>query len=524
MRDALQIVNDAVAKFTCEHGENLQIKFNRAIAAKEQLNLGKIEQKLGDFTAAKAHYLAALSLMPAWSEPQLQLAIIDLKVGEISQGIDRLINIDDPRTKFLEGLIYTQRKEYQTAREVWSKVDRVLVQEYWQMLSNMTQEQQKIIQPQIQQLVDRQDLETAKTLSLEFINKYGSDPLIQTNLTDCILPGIEAKIWGTKDWVKIAKFARETWLNRGDITSLHNWAIALYYATQNDDNIEEFILAWATAIANIDIDPMLQDLPWLGTKSPSSIEISRKLWEILEQRIETVKDIDLSKYLDLRDRYRRELWAIKLIQSDPNAKITAGCLTILPAIYQRYYAHISLGETPEIWKTLYTNWGTAVAACLAGDPQRAEIIQADLMVNSSLEEFANHFILYEQGCYHLQQEDWRSAIYPLDRAKNTIQNHNEWMAKIDELCANHRRKITEFEEHLDFSRFWADLFTSNRSQDYLIEYQALKIHWDWYHSLVSDELSLMRIQDLLNVHPDLPIVQEMFNQIYEYWLKTRSTD
>ncbi len=524
LRDALELVNVAVAEFTCAEGENLQFKLSRAIAAREQLRLGSIEQSLGDLAAAKSHYSAAISLMPGWQEPELKIAIIELKTGSIDEGLARLVNIDDPRTKFLEGSIYTQRQEYQSARAAWAKVDRELVREYWQMLSNMTQEQQKLIQPQIKALVEQQELEQARTLSLDFIDKYGVDALIQTNLTNCILPAIETKMWATQDWEKIAVFARETWLNRGDIISLHNWAIALYYATQSNDNIEELIVAWATAIANIDIDPTIQDLPWLGTKSLSSIELSNNLWGILEQRIESIKEVDLPRYLHLRDRYRQELWAMKLSQSEPKAKIVVGEIIILPAMYQKYYAHIQLTGMPQIWQTLYTDWGLAVAACLAGDPQRSAIIQAELGVNSSLDELAYHFVLYSQGCDYLQQDDWRKAIYPLTEAKNTIKTNHEWAERIDILCANYRRKIDAFEEHLDFSKLWYDLVASPRSEAYAIEYQALKIHFDWYHSSVSDELSLAKIEKLLNDYPEHPIVREMFDQIYEYWLKTRSTE
>ncbi len=518
-RDALILVNDAVAKFPSEHGENLQLKLHRAIAAKEQLISGKIEQKLGDFTSAKSHYSAALSLMPDWQEPHLKIAIIEVENGEISQGIDRLATIGNPQTKFLEGLLYTQQQEYQKAREIWSAIDRDSVQEYWQALSNITQEQQRLVQPQIKQLVDRGDLEQARTLSLEFISKFGSDLLIETNLTDCILPSIENKMWETEDWGNIAIFMHETWRNRLDLKSLHNWAISLYYSTQIDDNLEELIVAWSIAIANINLDPILQDLPWLGTKSPSFINLSNSLWQILEQQIEKIKDLDLPKYLHLRDRYRQESSAMNLALTEPNAKIMVGDLMILPASYQRYYSHIKLGESIELWKTLYTSWGTAVAACLAGDIQRSATIQVDLEVNSSLDKFAYHFILYQQGCHDLQQENWRNAIYPLDLAKSTIQTNDDWSEKIDELCTKQRHKISNFDEHVDFSRFWYDLLSTPQSEVYFIEYRALKIHSEWYNSEITDRFALKKIQDLLDAYPHHPVVQEMFAQIYEYWLK-----
>jgi hypothetical protein len=515
---ALQIVELATAKFTRQDGEDLQVSLNRVIAAKKQLILGDTKQKAGDILAAKEDYLSALYLMPEWTEPKLKLAILNAQAGENRAAIDLLTNINFLQAKSLEGLLYTQTGEYQRAREIWSKLDPAFVREYWKLISNETIEQCRLIQPQIKQLVDRGELVQARTMSLEFIRQFGSDSLIESNLTNCIIPGIESKIWQTEDWQRIAVLTHENWVSQPSIKSLHNWAISLYYSTQIDDNIEKLITAWGTAIANLDIDPACQDSPWLGTNSLSLVEISDKLWKLLEQRIEAVKDADLSKYLYLRDRYRQEFWAMKLARQDRAAKITIGEIVILPACYQQYYSQISLGEQPEIWKTLYTNWGKAVAACLDGDLQRAEIIKVNLEIDSNLEEFANHLILYKQGCYHLQQEDWRSAIYPLNDAKNTIDRQQEWRRNIDELCGDRRQQIYEFEEHLDFSRFWHDLVSSDRSENYLVEYQALKIQLDWSQSIVTDELSLSKIQDLRDAHPHHPVAQEIFTIIYQYWL------
>ncbi len=525
--DALNIIVLAAAKFSRQDGADLQVKLNRVIAATEQLKLGNTQQKSGDINAAKYHYTAALQLVPEWKEPQLKLAMIDARTGETSAAIDRLATIGIPETKCLEGLLHSRQGAYQQAREIWSKLDSVnaalagrdLVREYWQMISTETIEQSSLIQLQIKQLVDRGELEQARTISLEFISQFGSDSLIETNLNNCILPGIEAKIWQTEDWQKIAILTHENWLSQPNIKSLHNWTVALYYASQTGHNLDQLIIAWPTAIANISLDPILQDIPWLGGKSPSLKDLSDRLWQILDQRIEEVKNLDLPKYLDLRDCYRQDFWAMEFAQAQPDTKMMLGELIILPACFQRYYPHFSVGEELKVWKTLYTKWGKAVAACLAGDPQRAEVIKADLEISSKLEEFASQFISYKQGCYYLQQEDWRAAIYPLNDAKVAIRANYQWHDEINQLCTNHRLKIIDFEEHLDFSRFWNDLLPSNQSESYCVEYQALKIQSDWSKSLIPDAESLAKITDLLYYHPLHPIVQAMFTQINDYWLQ-----
>ncbi len=514
-RDALTIVDRAVAKFPRQDGENLQSKLNRAIAAKDQVNLGEIEQKIGNMTTAKYHYSAALHLMPEWSEPKLNLAIMAAKSGEINEGIEQLISIYLSKTSCLKGLLYVKQGKYQQAREVWLQADLDLVREYWRSISNVMLTKFKLVQPQIEQLVNQDRLEQARTVGLDFINEVGSNLSIESNLENCILPGIEAKIWRSQDWANIAILAEKNWQNKRDLKTLHNWMVAIYYLTQIDNNIENLLVSFSTAIANIDIDPSLVDLPWLGDRSISLADVRARLWKTIEQQIELIKDSDLSRYLHLRDRNRQEFWAIELARTEPNARILAGELTIPPACYQRYYSQIPLGEELQVWKTLYTNWGTAVAACLAGDPLRAETIRVGLAVNSSLEGFAQHFILCEQGCYYLQQENWHSAIYPLNDVKTTINNNSSWWHKINDLCIKYRTKIVDFNEHLDFARFWYDLLSSPQGEAYLIEYQALKIHWEWSSSIVTNELSVIKIKDLLNAHPTHQIVRQVSIQINE---------
>ena len=522
-REALLVVNTAIAKFTCADGEALQFKLSRVIAAKEQLIYGKIEHKLGDIPAAQAHYLGALTLMPDWSEPKIQLAIIATQTNSFDLGIKQLSNVDLPRAKCLQGLLYARNQEYQKARDIWSQVDRDLVREYAKLVANAVRERQKLVHPQIQQLVLDGDFDQAKVISLEFLNKFGRDALITTNLTRCILPGIETRVWKLDDWLQIVRFAQANWLEQHRVESLHNYAVALYYSNSLTNDTEELILIWATAIANIELDPALKDLPWMGTKSLSIADIRAKLWKLLELSIDQIKEVDLDRYLSLRDLYRREFWAMESAQTESDANIQIDGLTIPPGCYQRYYNLTLPTQLPQIWQTLYTKWGTAVAACLAGDPWRAESIQASLGTpESQLEIFAENFILYERGCDRLQQGDWYHAVYPLESAKIAISNNFEWWHKIDELCTTQRSKIDDIQDHLNFSKFWYDLLSSPRSEDYLIEYRAVKIHLDWYETAIGDELSLIKIKDLLDTYPNHPVVQDTFTQIYDYWLKVNS--
>jgi hypothetical protein len=521
-RDALTIVDAAVAKFKREDGEDLKIKLSRVIAAKEQFNLGKIEESIGNIPAAKEHYLAALNLMPGWSEPKLKLAILAIQIGTSKESIEQLATVDYPQVTCLKGLLYIRERQYAKAREIWSPADLDLVQEYWHSTSTLMLAQFKVIQPQIEQLVAQDELEQARILSLNFINEVGGNSLVKNNLKNCINPGIEAKIWRSQDWKNLALLAHENWRNNPTIASLHNLTVAQYYAAKIDNNIEELLICWSTAIANIDLNPTLKNLPWMGTKSVSIEDVADKLWQLLEQQIEEVKKINLDEYFRLRDRYRQEFCAIKLAKLDSTAKISIGELTIPPGFYRDYYSHIPLSGKPQVWQTLYTKWGTAVAACLERDPQRSEIIRSDLAVNSSLEEFAEHFVLYEQGCYYLQQENWRRAIYPLNDAKNAILEHRLWQRRLNDICTERRKVIYDLDEHMDFATFWDDLLSSSESEDYLVQYKASKIQLDWSEDRVVGRLSLSRIKSLLNKYPNHLVVKQIYIQINEYELQNQT--
>jgi hypothetical protein len=543
--DALLLVNDAVAKFPNAEGESLQFRLNRVIAAKEELKLGKIEQKIGNLTTAKSHYSAALILIPEWSDPKFRLTMVEAQLAETDEGLDRLAEIDRPNVKYLVGLLYAQRQQYRKAESVWSKLTEIgfflenqdLLKEYSQIRSNIPQAKSHLIQSQIQQLVEQGDFEQARVVSLDFVDRFNRNLLVENNLTNCILPNIEAKVWNTKEWDKIAVCARDQWSNTRDIRTLHNWAVALYYSTQIDDNIEELIIAWATAIANINLDPSLHNLSWLETKSISSLEIGDKLWQLLEQRIETIKDLDLPRYLHLRDLYRQEFWAIKLSSLEANAEIIVNGLRISPGCYQRYYSQITFSKEAEVWRTLYTSRGILVAAYLAGDSARAKTIEVSLEADSNrkkrykysnysdnLEQFVSCFLLYQEGYYYLQQGDLQSGQVPLNSIKNAIHRYNEWHEQIEQLCIKYRSKISGLDENLKFAQFWYDLLGSPESENYLVEYRALNIQYKWGNLEISDSDLFCELQELLGNYPEHLVIKELYTQISKYYLKTESVE
>ncbi|WP_319418632.1 hypothetical protein [Pleurocapsa sp. FMAR1] len=126
-------------------------------------------------------------------------------------------------------------------------------------------------------------------------------------------------------------------MEQQNIDSLHNWAIASYYLSQIDSNkLGYFVIAWLTALANIDSDPSLQNVPWLGSNSIDIKDVSAKLKQVLENTINAVKDEDIDKYLKLRDVYRRDMVTLSLMQQNNCGIRVKQQLFILPGYYERF--------------------------------------------------------------------------------------------------------------------------------------------------------------------------------------------
>ena len=266
-------------------------------------------------------------------------------------------------------------------------------------------------------------------------------------------------------------------MEQQDINSLHNWAVASYYLSQTDSSeLANFIIAWSTALANIEQNPTLQNVPWLGSNSINVEDVSAKLKQILENAIDAVKDSNIDKYLKLRDIYRREMVSLSLIhQNDCGMKIKQQ-LFILPGCYQRFHNRIPETKLPaQIWGALYTDWGLAVAACHEADTARAIKIKPNKNPASEADNFAYCFVSYHEGCYYLQNLEWRKAIKPLQQAKPKIKAKSDWRKEIDRLCELQRKKINDFDEHLQFSKFWYELIDSQPSKSYFAEQSAIQV-------------------------------------------------
>ena len=483
-KEAIAILEPEIAKFSRDDGSKLLAKLQRICTAKECYRIGLLAERNGMIENAIKQYKEALQILPELTECQIRLAILSIETNHPTQAISYLQGINNTQSSYLRGFAHTQLGNWQEANREWRSISRASVDIQRSILKKVIDRDRLLTLREIEKHIDKGLFLLAQSASLKFIEKFGSDLIVQANLEEHIRPNLERKIWNDRDWKIIAIKTEQIWLKEQDINSLHNWAVANYYLSQTDLNkLANFIIAWSTALANIEYNPKIKNIPWLGTNSIDIKDVFTKLKQILENAIDAVKDDDIEEYLKLRDIYRRDM--VSLYYGE-NSSIPIGVrvnrIFIPSGCYQRY-RHKLTGITfpaeklysKSIQAALYTDWGLAVAACLEGDTTRAIKIKPYKNPYSEADNFACCFVSYHEGCYYLQNLEWRKAIKPFHQAKPEIKAKSAWCKEIDRLCEAQRQKINDFDEHLQFSKFWCELIDSQPSKSYFAEQSAIQV-------------------------------------------------
>ena len=514
-QEAINLLLPALDDFSREDGQQLLTKLKRVIQAKELYKFGLIAEKASKPKDAIANYKQALNLLPEFTECKIRLAILVVK-QKPKQTISYLERIEGEQAAYIRGFAYAQIGNWQQADREWRSISKVSIEIVQRPILKRLIEHDRLLQiKEIESAVDNNNLKIAKVISLEFIEKFGSEPIVQYNLENCIQPLSERQTWESQNWQEIAAKTEQIWLEQQDINSLHNWAIASYYLSQTDSSkLDYFIIAWSTALANIDSNPTLQDISWLGSNSINIKDILAKLKQILENAIDAVKDEDINKYLKLRDIYRRDMVTLSLIQQNDCGMRIKQQLFILPGCYQRFCDRFPEIKFPaQILGALYTDWGLAVAACHDGDTARAIKIKPSKNPSSVADRFASCFVAYHEGCYYLQNLEWRKAIKSLEQAQSEIKVKSDWCKEIDKLCELQRKKIKDFDEHLQFSKFWYELLNSKPAKSYFAEQKAIEVAQKLDDKKISLQQSLNELEELQQIDPNNSSILELSKKI-----------
>lgn len=520
LQGAIALLKNALTNFSRSDGLDLLQKLQQTLKGKEQFRQGLAAEKAGDFKAAASLYKNAKLLLPNSTYCQIRLALMAIKTQEWATALTHLEAIPGEQAAYLRGFAYAQQEDLQLAYKEWQGLTTANIAKQLEIIKKLSQRQRLLILQNIEQLVKAENWENAKTESTEFIQKFGYDPLVEKNLNEHIQPRLEAEVWQEKNWRIIADQAEKAWISNPNITTLHNWAIANYYLAQTDPTkLLNVIISFSTALANITEDPSLQDVPWLENKSVEFSSVCLELKRRIAALIDTWKDINITEYLNLHDWYRLELVSLNLMGEPSRWGIKIKDLFITPSCYQQYLPEWQsifdnrINAHQKILNSLYTNWGLAMAACLEGDYQRAIQLKPSTTDHSDITAFAQKFVAYHEGCYHLQQQKWRKAIIPLKQAKPEIQASNTWQQEIDRLCGLQRQAISESQEDLEFAQFWYDLLGSRDARSYLAEYKAEQIREQIANEQISLATALRELQRIIEIDNQNPIVIDLIQRI-----------
>lgn len=518
LQTAITILSSALNKFKRADGIELIEKLHKTLKGREKYRAGLEAEKAGNLLEASSCYQSAKVLLPEPIECQLRLAVIAIKTQNWGKVLDFLSDLEGEKTFYLRGFALAQQGYLQAAYKEWQGLSSNQIAAQKEIIKNISQRQRLLAIQNIEQLVKNDNLEQAKTASTDFTKKFGCDSLIETNLKNHIQPRLEAAIWQDNNQENIAKKAEQAWISNPNLTTLHNWFVATYYHTQTDNqNVSNLIIALPTALANIADDSALKDVPWIGNQTINLESIFLELQRRLETIIDTFKHQKKDEYLQLRDSYRLEMVALRLMGNLPkmgmkikNIFITPGCYSRFLPLWQNTIDDIKPSQN--ILRSLYTSWGLAVAACVEKDIQRAIKIKPD-KATSEIETFAQNFVAFHEGCYQLQQQQWRKAVIPLKSAKSQIQTSTNYQQEIDRLCNLQRQAISESTEHLEFAQFWYDILKSQAAKSYLAEYKAEEVREKLDNQKITNKKALEQLKQIKKIDTDNPIVIDLIEVI-----------
>lgn len=510
----------SLEKFTRQDGEELNQKLLTVINAKNEYRQGLLAEKIGNFTIAKKQYQLALSYLPSLESASYRLALIEIKQNNYSSALSYLGKLTGEKVNYLRGFCYLQKNDWEKVTKEWRQIKHPLIEKQKESLKILIRRHRLQMIQNLENLIKEENYQEAKKCAYNLISKYGYDEHINNNLIKHIEPTLQRQLWQSNNFVNIINQLEKDFKDTPNIITLHNISIALYYQVQVDENyLEKWIAVWATGLVNIKQNPILQNIPWLGSNHIDYEKTKQELIKIVENAIDKYKESNLNKYYELRDIFRREMLAMELMGNPPNAGVKIREIFITPAFYQHHksqFKNISLSKNN--LGMLFTDWGLAVSACLKNDVERGIKIKPNFKASSDIEKLAYSLINYHEGCYHLQHNSWKKAVSCLKIAQKEIKNNQDWLTEIDDLCQKQRQKIEDLKENLDFAQFWYDLLKSSQSASYLAEYKVREIVEQIGDEKITLSQAMSKLKEVTKIDQNNPLVIDLMSRI-EYDLE-----
>ena len=469
----------------------------------------------GDLLSAARFYNKVLALYPNHIGAKLRLCIVLIRQQYWREALHCVQDIDLDIARYLMGFIYYKLGNLKKAKSLWDTANVVGIHKARESLNKLLKREMNKQKKLIWDKLNSKEFSEAKALSENYIEYLDDDPLIINNLRNYIIPQLEEGIWEDKSPELNIDYARERWIQSPSIATLHNYAVSSYYFAQNmnvsPENLDRLIETFAsmfTTLANLNLDPSLANLPWLGRRLPSNTNFKFIISYVkgeLERLIEQYKEPYPQEYLKLKDYYLLEEISLEAI-IETSQGIKLGNFYITPTLFRLYKDKLSLfiQSYPKApWSYLYTNFGLGVALCLKGNVERAIKIKSSLYDAKPLgkeESLAEEFVSYHEGSFYLMNKTWKKAKPLLKKVQ--LAKHPEWRDNIDQLMEAQSQDISSSEEKDEFSQFWLSLGKTERAINYHVSCELEKLQARFKEGRITPKQMLETLKKLLANYPN----------------------
>ncbi len=561
---AFQSARIAVASLPREDGQKFLRSLTNILEAKSNFKKGLQYEQSGQLDLALDCYTKAYRRMPDLSECRFRQVIVACKQENWEQALAFLEGLNGDRASYLRGFIFAKQQNYYGNLGEWQGLRRSPELDIQRSNVKIIKQKAYLLDLQaIEKLVDQGDLDKAANVSHKALERHPQAEVIRKNLDTHILPRLDSEAWKQAEinWNILRGKTGSTWLERPNLQSLHNWAVAAYYCAMNTeyptlDLIMEFNASWGTAIANLPDDPSLDNLPWLGNTKPDRIQLKKKLEELWDRVLDRVKENDLDTYMKVRDWQRLDRYTLNILTSSTKPIIKLGSTWILPSTidflqqfeklndnltksildiqHQSTFLRSIIARIAKTQKSIldiqhqytilptssqlslfYSPLGIAIAACLDGDVERGlQLKNYNLGYLNHKEHLNNaHAMLsYFESCHLLKKNQWQNALQLAKQFKQSIQKNSEWLSEIDRLSELIVRGLDE-RDQITFAKSWLEVTSSKSAQNYYTECKTEEIRMQIAQDKITPQQGLSKLRQLNDIDSSNPVYRDIINRI-----------
>jgi hypothetical protein len=536
---AFQSARMAIASFPREDGQKFLRNLERILESKTIFQQGLQHEKSRELDLALDCYTKAYKLMPDLLECRFRQVIVACKQENWEQALTFLDGLNSDRASYLRGFIFAKQQNYDDNTREWQGLRSSELNTQRSRLNIIRQKAYLLDLQAIEKFVDRGDLEKAAEVSHKALERHPQAEVIRKNLDTHILPRLDAEAWKQPEinWNTLLEKTRSIWLERPNLQSLHNWAVAAYYCAMNTaypkiDLMMEFNASCGTAIANLPDDPSLSNLPWLGNTKPDRAQLKQKLEELWDRVLDRFKEHDLNTYMQVRDWQRLDRYMLNILTSSTKPIINLGSTWILPSaidfLQQLEKSNNNLTKsmldmqhrykilpTSSQLSLLYSPLGIAIAACLDGDVERGLQLKN---YNSGYLDHKEHLnnahatLSYFESCHLLKKNQWQNALQLAKQFKQLIQKNSEWLSEIDRLCELIVRELDE-KDQITFAKLWLETTSSKASRNYYTECKTEEIRMQIGKERITPQQGLSKLRELTDIDTSNPVYRDLISRI-----------